>query len=298
MSKVHLVASAWTTAGDAAPMRGDETSPHSLRERIEAASSAGFRGFGLLHPDLIAARDRYGYAEMRVMFEYHGLVDLELEFLVDWWAEGARREASDSVRRDFLVAAEALGVHHIKAAPELGTAVWDEGRWTEAFADLAAEAGGVGAKVSLEFLPMFNIRTLKDALGIVESAAHDAGGVLIDLWHVARTGTPLSEVSAIPGHLIAGVELDDAAGDAIGSLWEDTIHKRRLCGAGDLDVPAFINAVRATGWDGPWGVEILSEVERQRPIDCAVADAFSTTMDQFALADRDQAIASAGLNTT
>ena len=42
MDDEDLLATRWTTAGDAAPLGGDERSPVPLRERIEAAGAAGF----------------------------------------------------------------------------------------------------------------------------------------------------------------------------------------------------------------------------------------------------------------
>lgn len=285
MSEFELIASCWTTAGAAAPGRGDETSPHPLPERIEAAASAGFTGFGLVHADLVAAREHYGYRAMREMFESAGMRHLEVEFLGDWWTDGDRRVASDLVRRDLLAACDALGASHIKVAGELGDTPFDVAHCARELAELAAQADQVGARVSLEFLPMFNIRTLDQARTVVEMAGHRAAGVMLDLWHVARTDTPLPDIAALPSELIAAVELDDAAAEPVESLWEDTIDYRRLPGEGDLDVPGFINAVRATGWDGPWGVEILSEEYRNRPVAEAVADAYAATASQFAAAE-------------
>jgi len=56
----RLLATCWSSAGDAASDRADLRSPLNLRERIEAASAAGFRGFGLLSADLPAAEREYG----------------------------------------------------------------------------------------------------------------------------------------------------------------------------------------------------------------------------------------------
>jgi sugar phosphate isomerase/epimerase len=280
-----LTASCWTTAGDAAPARGDELSPVPLRERIEAAAAAGFRGFGLVHADLVVAARQHGLAEVRTMLEAHGMVHVELEFLLDWWTSGPRREASDQVRRDLLAASEALAAKHIKAGPEIGPRGWEQGLWEQELARLAAEAEAVGARVSLEFLPMCNVATLADALAIVRGAGHPAAGVLVDAWHAARTGLDLEELAAVPAAEIAAIELDDVDPDPAGSLWDDTIDGRRLPGQGGYDVPAFINAVRATGWNGPWGLEILSAVERVRPIREALVDAHAATVAQFELAD-------------
>jgi hypothetical protein len=40
MPDQDLLATCWTTAGDAAPLRGDERSPLPLRERVEAPAAA------------------------------------------------------------------------------------------------------------------------------------------------------------------------------------------------------------------------------------------------------------------
>src|SRR5690349_14359558 len=75
----RLLATCWSSAGDAASDRADLRSPLSLRERIEAASAAGFRGFGLLSADLPAAEREYGLSGIRAMLDDNGMTDLELE---------------------------------------------------------------------------------------------------------------------------------------------------------------------------------------------------------------------------
>ena len=82
----------------------------------------------------------------------------------------------------------------------------------------------------------------------------------------------------MPAQWIADVELDDAPLHFEGDLIADTFHGRRLPGQGELDVQGFVDAVRSTGYDGIWGVEILSADYRKRPIEEAVPDAFRTTM--------------------
>ena len=95
----RLLATCWSSAGDAASDRADLRSPLPLRERIEAASAAGFRGFGLLSADLPAAEEEYGFSGIRTMLDDNGIVDLELEGIPYWWDDGPRREESDRIRR-------------------------------------------------------------------------------------------------------------------------------------------------------------------------------------------------------
>ena len=68
---------------------------------------------------------------------------------------------------------------------------------------------------------------------------------------------------------------------SLGTLLEDTLERRRLCGSGALDVPAFVRAVQATGYTGPYGVEIISREHRQRPLDEAARLSFDTARAQF-----------------
>jgi sugar phosphate isomerase/epimerase len=286
MGEVPLLATCWLTAGDAAPRRGDERSQFALHDRIEAASAAGFSAFGFAHPDLGPAVERYGMNGIRSMLEDNGLTYLELEFIGDWWSDGPARARSDVVRQDLLQAAEALGAHHIKIGVDIADGDWEFDRWVREFAALAHEAHQAGTLVALEPMPFGNIKTVQEALRLVEAADEDAGGLMVDIWHVARAGTPFEQLASLPADRIFGVELVDADADLVGSLWEDTIHNRRFCGSGSLDIPAFISAVERAGWSGPWGVEVVSDQVRAMSLADALRTAHRTTEGQFAAALR------------
>src|SRR3954453_16053750 len=267
----ELLATCWTTAGDAAPSRADWRSPVPLRERIEAAAAAGFTGFGVLAVDLVVAEREHGLSGIRGMLTDNGIVHLELEGLPDWWSAGAERARSDDLRRFLLTAAEALGARHLKVTPDTSGAPWDAGHWASEFALLAAQAADAGARLGIEFLPWSNIPTAQEALRLVEDAGHAAGGIVVDVWHVERADTPAAELAELPAHRIVGVELNDADREVIGTLFEDTVERRRYCGEGSFDLTGSITALRAAGWAGPWGVEILSTEHRRRDV-CQAAE--------------------------
>ena len=126
------------------------------------------------------------------------------------------------------------------------------------------------------------MRTLETARAIVEGAAQPNGGLLLDIWHIARAGIPYEAVAGIPKQYVVSVELDDADGTVVGTLWEDTIHQRRLCGEGVLNPPAFIDAIRETGFDSFYSVEVISTKHRVLPLEEAARRSFETTMAQFA----------------
>lgn len=261
-----LLATCWTSAGDAASDRTDLRSPLNLRERIEAASAAGYRGFGVLSDDLPAAVGEYGLTGIRAMLADNGMIHLELEGIPYWWDDGRHRAESERVRDGVIKAAEVLGAQHIKVTPDGDDRPWNRHQWAVAFAELASRTADVGARLGIEFFPWSNIKTLHDGLELVDDAGHEAGGVVIDTWHIARAHTPVAELAAVPLNKIVGVELNDADEQVIGTLFEDTVHRRRYCGDGDFDLPGMIAALRRAGWAGPWGVEILSDEHRSMPV--------------------------------
>ena len=88
---------------------------------------------------------------------------------------------------------------------------------------------------------------------------------------VFRARTSLDELNAAlrPEHVF-GVELNDAAPNVVGTLFEDTVERRLLCGEGCFDLASLVALLRAKGFDGPWGVEILSGSFRKLPVGQAV----------------------------
>jgi sugar phosphate isomerase/epimerase len=215
------------------------------------------------------------------MLDDNGIVALELEGIPYWWDDGPRREESDRIRHALLRAAEVLGARHIKVTPDGDDAPWDREVWAARFAELAAQAHDAGTRLGIEFFPWSNIKTLHDGLRLVDDAGHDAAGVVIDVWHIERAHTPVADLASVPLHRIIGVELNDADPEVVGTLFEDTVHRRRYCGEGSFDLNGIITALRTAGWTGPWGVEILSEEHRSLPVEEAVQRAADSARHQL-----------------
>ena len=280
--EVALLAGYWTIAGKIESFIDNDRSPFDFRDRAEAAARAGYTGMGLKHADLMAVAARYGFPEMKSILASNSLKHLELEALFDWFATGERRRQSDLVRKDLLTAAERLGARHLKVVGDFQQGDWPLDRLAACFGALCAEAANAGTRVGLELIPFSNVRDLATALAIVGETAATNGGVLLDIWHVTRGGIDYQDLAGIPKECIVSVELNDASERQVGSMLEDSIHRRKLCGQGDFDVPAFIRAVLTAGYDGPFGVEIISEEQRMRSLAEAAEQSFVTTMRQFA----------------
>ncbi len=280
---IELLGSYWTLAGDVEPVTGREWSLFDFRDRVAEASRVGFSGFGIWHADLYHILEERSLADVKQILAEHGIKYLELEFLQDWFLnkgdEG--REASDELRKTLLEAAEALDAKHIKVGNLVGTPAPLE-QVTEAFAQLCADAAEHGTDVAFELMPFDpNVTDLDDLLSVVEGAGAENGGIILDPWHIVKLGIPFEELRRIPARYLKAVELDDGYLESSQDLLTETLHHRKLCGEGEFDVKGFIEVVQDIGFEGPWGIEVLSAELRLLPMEEMITRAYNTTIAQF-----------------
>src|SRR5258708_34747237 len=98
--EIDLIAGYWTLAGDTNPFAKSEVSPFPLRDRIEAAASAGDSGIGLLRAALMATIGNHDLHETQSIPEHNRMSHVELESPVDSFADGAGSHAHGAIRRD------------------------------------------------------------------------------------------------------------------------------------------------------------------------------------------------------
>ncbi|HWV11669.1 MAG TPA: sugar phosphate isomerase/epimerase, partial [Sphingobium sp.] len=256
MAAPQLIATCWTTAGDVRPDRPDNLGRFPLEQRIEAAARAGYAGTGFWLGDLLAweASGR-NYASLKRLLDDAGQTIVELEYLADWFAKGERRARSDRARVELFRAADALEARHIKVMPPFLPDDPAGDDLAGEFAALCAQAADHGVMIGLEMLPFSMLPNLGAALEMVAAADAANGGLLIDIWHVMRSGGTMEEVADLPARFIIAAELCDATMATQGDITEDTMRHRKLCGEGEFDVPGFIGAMGQAGYDGPYGVE-------------------------------------------
>jgi sugar phosphate isomerase/epimerase len=267
MAAPQLVATSWSSAGNVSPMDTPGTSPVPIAERIAAVADAGFCGFGLVADDLVAIRDSIGFEALRDLVSAAGLVRTEIELLERWWIPRGEPGHSYEVRDLLFEAADILAPVFLKIGSENGPATSDPLALAAPLRELAEQAAGHGTRVAIETMPFSAISTVPMGAQIIAAAGHPAAGLLVDAWHVFRAGTSLAELRAtLAPETIFGVELDDAAAVVVGTLFEDTVDNRLLCGEGSFDLAGLVATLCDLGFDGPWGVEILSTSYRALPV--------------------------------
>src|SRR6476660_5209710 len=273
---VELMNLFWSTAG-IFPGAGD-MSRFDFRDRVEAAARAGFTGIGIWHTDLEHILYHITLKEMKRILDDNGMKHVELEFLTDWFLDGARKAESDSRKRRLLEASAALQAKHVKIGDFYNTAC-PMPRLVEAFAALCAEAEQYGATIGFEFMASAMLDNLKDSLTMVETAGAKNGGLIVDIVHVVNLGITYAEISQIPLQYLINVELND--GTLPGSPRYDPSRARRFCGKGEFDIKGFIACANNMGYTGPWAVEVFSQELTELPLEALNTQAFNTTMAQF-----------------
>lgn len=285
--KVALLASYWTLAGDVDPTgtEGPDYSPFTFRERVEAISKVGFTGMGIWHTDLYHTLRSTSLGDMQRILDDNGIVHLELEFLFDWFhPEGSERKAkSDEEKAKLLAAAEALGARHLKVGDFFNQDV-EMDQAAQGFAALCRDAADAGTNILFEVMPFSMVDNLAGAIEMCALADAPNGGLMIDTWHIVKMRTPYAALAAAPKRFILGVELNDGYLETPQGidLQTETTQHRAFPGQGEFDMPGFMEAVASTGYDGPYGVEVLRAENRGRTVDELAEIAWRTARAQFA----------------
>ena len=283
MPDQDLLATCWTTAGDAAPLRGDERSPLPLRERVESRRPRPGSAIGPLHIDLVVAEREHGLAGDPV---------------------AARRQRSRPpgagaphplVGRRATTAAVRRGPQEAPGGRQRSAHATSRSRSTSAanpgprpvggeFAVLAEDAcwwPGPGSGWS-----SFPGRTSGRSMTACGCGGGRPRRRRPHHRHVAhRAGrTPPAELAAVPLRHIVGVELSDADGPG-GHSCSRTLPTVGVCVEGVPSTSRVRNRAPAPAVGaGPWGSR-SSPRRSAALVREAVAAAFATAEAQLELAD-------------
>jgi len=284
VAEIELMALYWTVSGPVEVHAGREWSLFSWPDRCAEAAKAGFKGIGLWHADVTHQLETTTLDEMATIFKDAGLKYLEVEFLAEFWVdkgEPARAE-SDRLRKQLFETAAAFDAHHIKVGNIPGTPC-ELDKLIEAFTELCQDAAKhTDAKVVYEFMPFdVNVNTLDTALELVQGAAEPNGALAIDTWHMGKLGISPADLKRIPPEYLGWVELSDGQYENLPDPIDEVVNRRRLPGEGEFDIPGYVEACQHVGYEGPWGVEVLSEELRNLPIEDEFKRAYETTAAQF-----------------
>lgn len=269
MKEPTLYPSYYTIAGDIIPVgKPISASPFSLEERVREVSLSGFNGIGLQFDDIKESLKKYSPQEISALFKQNELAHIDFELFTDWvyCSYDVESEAKDLV--SFLDLSQKIGVKTIKIAAELPPLKLNlsNKEYVQKLKSLSRFIENYDLILNLEFMPFSGIKNLKNAYEIITELDHPQIKLLIDIWHIERANTPLEEILKIDPLYIGAVEIGDAYMTYDKDLLVDSYRNRLIPGEGDFNLSLFIKYLLKINYDGPWGVEIISEDFRKRPL--------------------------------
>lgn len=262
-----LICSYYTLAG-VSPAAGG-SSPHPFEDRVRAAAEAGYVGIGIHVRDYRALRQAGASdADLKAILAHHGLRHVEVEFLLNWFADGEAGEASRRDEETFHHMVDTFGARVMFLGGDMAAGnpmPFDE--LIARFSKVADRAAARGVILGVEPCAWTNIGDLDDALRLIEGSGAKNAGLFLDVWHLYRRGLDYDRLRAIEPKLIVGVQLDDAAAAVQGEMIDDCLDHRLLPGEGEADVAKFVSVLKDIGVDVPFSVEVISIEQRARPVE-------------------------------
>jgi 4-hydroxyphenylpyruvate dioxygenase len=249
-------------------------------EKLAAIAKAGFDGLEIFEQDFIGFD--LAPAEVRRMVEDHGLEIMLFQPFRDFEGlpEGPLRQRAFSRAARKFELMNQLGTDLMLVCSSVhpkGLGGID--RCADDFAELGELAAKYEVRVGYEALAWGrHINDHRDAWEVVRRADHERIGLILDSFHTLSRGIDPQSIRRIPGDKIYFVQLADAPMIGMDLLYWSR-HFRNMPGEGDLDLPAFMEAVQATGYDGPISLEIFNDLFRRGGAEMVTKDGYRSLIN-------------------
>ena len=269
-------------------LHGQVTLHANVLSDVRIAKEAGYQALEVHTDKLTRFLDAGRTAvELRDALNEHGILAAAIDIVGDIEATGAesRRTLFANAERLCAVAAT-IGAPTIQvnAFSGLDGLEIDETIAITAsnLREIAAIGETYGVRFQFEGAAWTPIHTLADNLRLLDAVGRDNVGLVIDFWHfwACRGATP-DEIARLDPDIIFGVHLCDGRRPAEGETWPDETELRGdLPGDGDLPVKEWVDAVKATGFDGFVSGEFLNPYLWERD-HLEVATAMRVAMERY-----------------
>jgi sugar phosphate isomerase/epimerase len=157
---------------------------------------------------------------------------------------------------DLIRIAEALEAPTINVTHYLGKPVTPHDM-VRAIAGLGERAARHGLQLSLEFMPETSLASLPATAKIVQLSGAANVGIMLDVWHLLRSGGCAEDIRALPAGSVTGVQLNDRRADATHSP-RQTVSERSLPGEGAAPLNEIVQAILDNTPGVSFEIEVLS----------------------------------------
>jgi sugar phosphate isomerase/epimerase len=235
-----------------------------LRAMIRAAAATGYRWISFDQPSIAYYVANVGPLErLRDDIGEHGLKMLAVHSLA----------IDDDIVRVVELAAAAVATGSVLGARFLhaGVIAPIDDRVIEATRLANAICTDAGQDMAMEFLPMLPLASIGQTHDLLNAAGVTGRNFVVDTWHFfngpdGKSAAGWDALRSIPANRIAYVQFNDHGPLESNDLMTETIHKRRMPGDGIFDLKRFADTIKASGYDGIVGPELLSAAYRDTPL--------------------------------
>jgi sugar phosphate isomerase/epimerase len=247
-----------------------------LAGMIRIAASVGYRWITLDQKGVAYYAEHDGsLATLRAEMERHGMRMLAFQDLSinDDIAE------VEALARSKVETAAALGARYLQA----GITAPIDNKVIEATQAAARICHDAGMELALEFLPFLPLASIGQTHDLLGAAGLTGRNFVVDSWHFfngpdGRSGDAgWAALAGIPVDRIAFVQFNDHGPLESDDLLAETIEKRLMPGEGIFDLKRFVATLRASGFDGIIGTEMISRALRFQPIEQVARQLMETT---------------------
>lgn len=231
----------------------------SLVELIDVAAAAGF-GAITTTPWLF---DETGVPQtaIRRRLERQGIRVTYVDGLVSALPGVERRPGmaseDDCFRIAEILGAEAINVVHVGGVPTPVAVL------AEALSGVCQRAAQRSLRIVVEFVPETGIGDLTTAVELVDAVGAPNLGVVLDTWHLARSGGKVEDVVRAASR-ISALQISDRRREQDLQPYVP-MSGRYLPGEGELELDVMVDAVRTFRPDVAVGIEVINDDLRAMP---------------------------------
>ncbi len=258
-----------------------------LAEKLSAIQKAGFDGIEIFEQDFIGFNRTA--AETKKMVADYGLDITLFQPFRDFEGlpPGPLRERAFSRARYKFDLMNQLGTDLMLICSSTHpAALGGINRSADDLAELGEIAASCGVRVGFEALAWGRfINDHRDAWEVVRRANHPNIGLILDSFHTLVRGINPDSIRTIPADRIFFIQLADAPAIEMDYLYLSR-HFRNMPGEGDLNINDFMQAVQATGYNGPISLEIFNDQFRRSDTELVAKDGYRSLVHLMDLVGR------------
>jgi sugar phosphate isomerase/epimerase len=166
-------------------------------------------------------------------------------------------------------AATALGAAIVNVTHYLGSPLPPE-VLADAVAGICGRAAPLELQICLEFFPDSGLPDLPFAQSVVEACGEANAAVLLDVFHLDRSGGSIDDIRRLPPGAIAGIQLSDRTPPLPGTP-HVPFSGRQLPGEGQLPLRQLVEAALENSPAATLDIEVLNDELRNLPSDQTAA---------------------------